>query len=281
MNFQIVIDALTKILYDIVNFIPKLVNGIIILLVGYVVALVVRWLISAVLRRVGFDPLVERAGLTGAMKGLGIKAPLSAILSQAVFVLLLLSFLITSTRIMGLEPVAQVFEKLLGFLPTILAALVVFLIGGVAAQFLGNTVTALAAGAGVNSPARLGRVVQYLVSIFVVIIALGVLGMDTALLVTAVTIMIGAFGLALSIALGLGARGVVRHILAGYYVRQRFRPGQPIAFEEVSGSVGGVGGVNTVVETSEGSVVLPNGLLLDSVVKSPQSTTGPATPPVG
>lgn len=271
MDFRIVVDALTKIVYDIVNFIPRLVNGLIILVVGYLVALVLRWVCGAALRRVGFDPLVERMGLTGALKGLGVKAPLSGILAQAVFALLLLSFLITSTRVMGLEPVAQVFEKLLAFLPTLLAALVVFLIGGVAAQFLGNTVTALAAGAGLNAPARLGKIVQYLVSLFVVIIALGVLGMDTALLVTVVTIMVGAFGLALSLALGLGARGVVRHVLAGYYVRQRFRPGQPIAYEGVSGAVGGVGGVNTVVETAEGAVVLPNGLLLESIVHSPQT----------
>ena len=275
MNFQVVVDALAKIVYDIVNFIPRLVNGLVILLVGCVVALVVRWLVRAVLRRAGFDPLVERAGLTGALKGLGVKAPLSGILAQAVFVLLLLSFLITSTRVMGLEPVAQVFEKLLAFLPTLIAALVVFLIGGVAAKFVGSTVTALSAGAGVNGPARLGKIVQYLVSLFVFIIALGVLGMDTALLVTAVTIMIGAFGLALSLALGLGARGVVRHVPAGYYVRQRFRPGQAIVYEDVSGAVG-VGGVNTLVETSDGAVVLPNGLLLESVVRSPQGPAGPS-----
>jgi small-conductance mechanosensitive channel len=279
MNFQVVIDALTRIVYDIVNFIPKLVNGLLILLVGYLVARLVRWIISVVLRRAGFDPLVERAGLTGALKGLGIKAPLSAILSQAVFVLLLLSFLITATRIMGLEPVARVFESLLAFLPTLIAALVVFLIGGVAAQFLGNTVTALASGTGLRAPARLGRIVQYLASVFVVIIALGVLGMDTALLVTAVTIMIGAFGLALSLALGLGARGVVRHIMAGYYVRQRFRPGQPIAFEEVSGSVSGVGGVNTLVETDNGSVLFPNGLLLEAIVRSPRPLGAPPEAP--
>ena len=270
MNFEVVIDALTKIVYDIANFIPKLVNGIIILLVGYLVARVIRWIVSGLLRRSGFDPLVERAGLTGALQGLGVKASLSSILSQAIFMLLLLSFLITSTRLMGLEPVAQIFEKLLAFLPTLIAALIVFLIGGVAAQFLGNTVTAMALGAGVNSPARLGQIVQYLISIFVVIIALGVLGMDTALLVTVVTLVIGAFALALSLALGLGARGVVRHILAGYYVRQRFQPGQPFAFEQTRGAVGSVGRANTLVETPEGSVILPNGLLLDSVITSPQ-----------
>lgn len=279
MNFQVVVDALSANIRDIINFIPKLVNGLIILVIGYIVARLLRRVFSAVLRRSGFDPMVERAGLTGALRGLGVKSPLSVILSQAIFALLLLSFLITSTRIMGLDPVAQVFEKLLAFLPTLIAALVVFLIGGVAAQFLGNTVTAFGAGAGINSPARLGKLVQYLVSIFVVIIALGVMGMDTVLMVTAVTIMIGAFGLALSLALGLGARGVVRHVLAGYYVRQRFQPGQRIAYESLSGTVNGVGGVNTVVDTNDGSFILPNGILLDSVIRMQRDPNPPPASP--
>lgn len=283
MNFHILIDALTQTVQNIVNFIPSLVNGLIILVVGYLVARLIGWAVRQVLRRAGFDPLVERVGLTGTLRGLGVSTPLSDILAQAVFALLLLSFLITSTRMMGLEPVAQLFERLLAFLPTLIAALIVFLLGGIAAQFVGNTVTALAAGAGVNSPGRLGKIVQYVISVFVLIIALGVMGVDTTMLVTAVTIMIAAFGLALGLALGLGARGVIRNVLAGYYVRQRFPVGRAIAFDEVSGSVSGVGGVNTVVETAEGAVVFPNGLLLDSVVRSPQvpPAARPETPDAG
>jgi small-conductance mechanosensitive channel len=265
MDFQVVTDALTKIVSDIVNFVPNLINGLIILVVGYLVARVVRWLVAAVLGRTGFDPAADRAGLTGALKGLGVTKPLSSMLAEAVFALLLLSFLITSTRIMGLEPVARVFEQILAFLPTLIAALVVFLIGGMAAQFVGGTVTAFAARKGVRKASALGGIVQGFASVFVVVITLGVLGMDTALLVTAVTILIGAFGLALSLALGLGARGVARHVLAGYYVRQRFE-GRAISFGEVSGTVSDVRAVNTLVETASGPVVLPNGLLLESVV---------------
>lgn len=272
MNFQVVIDALTKIVHDIINFIPNLVNGLIILVIGYLVARFIGWVAGYVLRRTGFDPLVERVGITGALRGLGISAPLSDIIAKAVFLLLLLSFLINATRLMGLVPVAQIFERILAFLPTLIAALIVFFLGGIAAQFAGNTVTALAAGANVNSPGRLGKLVQYVISVFVLIIALGVMGVDTTMLITAVTIMIAAFGLAVGLALGLGARGVIRNILAGYYLRQRFPVGRPIAFDEVSGAVGGIGGVNTIVETPEGSVVFPNSLLLDSVVSSPQPT---------
>jgi small-conductance mechanosensitive channel len=268
MSFQIVIDALTQIVRDIVNFIPKLVNGLIILVIGYLIALVISWIVGFILRRTKFDPLVERIGLTGSMRGLGVNIPLSTILTKVVFVLLLLSFLITASRLMGLAPVAQVFEKVLTFLPALIAALIVFFLGGMAAQFVGNMITNLAASSGISNPGRLGKIVQHLISLIVVIIALGVLGIDTALLVTAVTIMIAAFGLALGLALGLGGKRIVQHVLAGYYMRQRFTVGQSLKFEETTGTVGGIGGVNTVIDTPEGRVVLPNGLLMESVIHS-------------
>jgi small-conductance mechanosensitive channel len=275
MNFQVVIDALIKIFTDIVNFIPNLVNGLIILLVGYLIARLARWIFAASLRRLRFDPLVERTGITGSLRGLGIKTPLSQLVAQTVYALLLLSFFITATRLMGLEAVARLLEQLLNFLPNIVAALIIFLLGGIAAQFLGNLITAAATGVGLNAPGRLGRLVQYLISVFVVVLALGELGIDTAILVTTLTILIAAFGLAIGLALGLGARGVVLHILAGYYMRQRFPTGQPIAFEQVRGQVGSIGGVNTVVTTAEGDVVIPNGRLLESVVHAPRPASRP------
>ena len=127
--------------------------------------------------------------------------------------------------------------------------------------------------------ARLGRIIQYLVSLFVVVLALGQLGIDTAILVTAITIVIAAFGLALGLALGLGSRDVVHNILAGYYMRQRFPIGQPIELGDVRGAISTVGGVNTVVATADGTVVIPNGLLIDSIVHAPRAPEPPAAPP--
>jgi small-conductance mechanosensitive channel len=279
MNFQVVIDALTKIVTDIINFIPNLINGLIILLVGYLVARLVRWILLTALRRLRADRLIERTGVTGSLRGLGIKTPISQILAQTIFALLLLSFLITSTRLMGLEAVARVLEQLVSFLPNLIAAVIIFMLGGMAAQFVGNMVATVGAASGVASAARLGRIVQYLISLFVVVLALGQLGLDTAILVTAITIAIAAFGLALGLGLGLGARTVVANVLAGYYVRQRFPVGYPVIVNDVRGAVSAIGGVNTVVTSVDGgSVVVPNSFLLESLVRSPRPSA-PVAPP--
>ena len=270
MNFQVVIDSLTKIVTDIIHFIPNLVNGLIILMIGYLIARLVRWILGTALSKLKFDPLIERTGITGSLRGLGIKTPLSWVLAQTVFTFLLLSFLITSTRLIGLEAVAQLLERLLGFLPNIIAAVIIFLLGGVAAQFVGNLISNVGAVGGLTYAARVGRVVQYIISLFVVVLALGQLGVDAAILVTAITIAIAAFGLALGLALGLGARGLVYNVLAGYYIRQRFTTGRPVALADVSGEISTVGSVNTVLRTRDGEVVVPNSTLLEATVRSPR-----------
>jgi small-conductance mechanosensitive channel len=278
MNLQVVIDSLTKILTDILDFIPRFINGLIILLVGYLVARVLRWLVGTVLRRVQFDDLVERAGITGTLRGLGVRTPLSTISAQTVYVLLLLSFLITASRLMGLDAVAHLLEALLNYLPSVLAAGIVFVLGGIVAQWFGGLVGTVATGAGIAYGSRLGTVVHNVVSVFVVVIALGVLGVDTNILVTTLTILIAAFGLGIGLALGLGARPIVFHLLAGYYIRQRFPTGSRLTLDQVAGAVQSVGTVNTVVTNPAGATVIPNGVLLERVVQAP-APPPPEAPP--
>lgn len=272
MDVQIVIDALMQIVTDIITFLPNLVNGLIIILVGYFVSRIVRFVLRISLQRLKIDVLVERTGVMASLRNFGVQTPLSMLLAQTIFLLMLLSFLITATQLMGLVAVAQVLEQVLALLPSALAAMIVFLFGGFIAQIVGGLITAAASNVGLNYASRLGRLLQYLIMIVVVVLALGILGLDIALLITSLTIFIAAFGLAIGLALGLGARPLVYHILAGYYLRQRFPIGQSVTLEQeqIDGQISGLHGVNTVVTSQEEEIVIPNGRLLEQVVRSPK-----------
>jgi len=73
---------------DIVSFLPDVANGLIVLLVGYVIARIVSWLVRLVLARVGLDGLSERRGIAGGLRGLGIGLSPSRLIAQTVFGLL-------------------------------------------------------------------------------------------------------------------------------------------------------------------------------------------------
>jgi small-conductance mechanosensitive channel len=268
VNPQAVGNALTRMYSDIVSVLPDVVNGLIVLIVGYVIARIVGWLVRLVLTRAGLDDLSERRGIGSGLRGLRIGLTPSRLIAQTVFGLLFLSFAITAVRLMRFETVAVLLERLLDFLPNVIAALMVFLLGSMVARLAGNWVSLIAAASSLGYARQLGSLVQYVVTLFVMVLALGVLGIQVGLLVTAITIMIGAFGLVIGLALGLGARTIVYHILAGYYVRQRYQPGQTITLGQISGEVSGTGSVNTVVTTDEGSTIIPNGVLLEATVRA-------------
>jgi small-conductance mechanosensitive channel len=272
MDVQVVVNQLIQVVTDIINFIPRLLSGLIVLLIGYVIAAIIRWMLRFILKRLRFDAWIDQRGLGDALRGLGIARPLSDVAAQIVFILVILSFTITATRLMGLEPVAVVLEQILTYLPSAVAALIVFLAGSIAARIVGDVVNMIASGSGIGYSGRVGRLVQYLITIFVAVLALSTLGVETAVLITSITVFLAAFGLALGLALGLGARQIVYQILAGFYTRQRFVEGQTIVVQEIRGEVSSVGGTNTVVTTATGIVVIPNSLVFESIVESPQGS---------
>jgi small-conductance mechanosensitive channel len=221
---------------------------------------------------------MEQSGVAHSLRGVGVKTPLSRLAAQMVFLLLLLSFLVTAMRLMGLEAVAAVLQQLLDFLPTLVAALIVFLLGNIASQFVGDLVTTIASGNDLSYAGRLGRLIQYLLMIFVVVLAIGALGIETAILITALTIMIAAFGLALGLGFGLGSRNIIYQILSGYYVRQRFPTGQQVMIGDVQGEVSDIGSTSVVIRTATGAKVVPHSVLFEAVVDTLEGTAAETLP---
>jgi small-conductance mechanosensitive channel len=268
MDVQIIVDTLLEIYYNFVRAIPGFVTGVAVLLVGLLVSWVLRKVIVFLLRRLRFDEAVDRVGVTGVLRGIGLAKSLAEIIGQIVFWYVLLFFLISALRSMGLADLAEMIVLLLKYVPRAIGAVIMIILGGMGAKFTGDMVGNVALGAGMTFGRSLGRLIQYVISILVIVLAVGMLGIDTAILVSSITILIAAGGLALALAFGLGARSVVRHVVASYYVRQQFRPGQAVRVGDHEGKIAGISTVFTRLDTDEGSITVPNALFVEDVVPS-------------
>ncbi|HEX2911938.1 MAG TPA: hypothetical protein VH186_14110 [Chloroflexia bacterium] len=277
MNFQPVIDSLSKIVSDILDFIPRFINGLIILIVGYLVCLLVRAIARFILRRVHLDQLAERSGVTGAIQGLGIKAPLSEIFVQIIFFFLILSFATAAVRLMGLDAVAELLENVLRFVPKAISAALLLIFGSMLARFLGNTIAAVAESINITYSSALGKVIEYAVIAFTAILAISTLGVDTTILTSSFTILIASAGLAIALTFGLGSREAARNVIAGYYVRQNFRPGQQLSVGSYNGTIRATSGAYTIIETTDetgnaSTVSVPNALLLQEAIRGRENS---------
>ena len=112
------------------------------------------------------------------------------------------------------------------------------------------------------------------------------LGVDTTVLTTSLTIIVAAAGLAIALTFAFGARDSARNVIAGFYVRQNFRPGQRLTFGEYTGRVRSTSGAYTVLDVAgeggeDSTVALPNSLLIQNVVMGQEGTPTTSTQPEG
>ena len=284
MNFQPVIDSLIKTFTDIINFIPRMINGLIILLLGYLISALVRWILRFVFRSIRLDQLAERAGINNAMSGLGVRASLSNILAQIAFFFLLLSFATSAVSLVGLTALADLLQGVLHFIPRAISAAILVVFGSMLARFLCNAIIAVADNVNIAYGKALGKIIEYAIVAFVVVLAISTLGVDTTILTTSFTIIVAAAGLAIALTFASGSRESARNVIAGFYVRQNFRPGQRLTLGEYSGKVRSTAGAYTVLDTVNESgenttISLPNFMLLQAAVAGQEDTSNASTQP--
>jgi hypothetical protein len=111
---------------SVITFVPKLLAFLVILLVGILIAKLVEKLLNSILERVGFDRLVERGGVKQALARSKFDA--SDILAKIVFYMLVLITLQLAFGVFGPNPISNLLQGLIAFLPKLLVALLIIVI---------------------------------------------------------------------------------------------------------------------------------------------------------
>lgn len=271
MNFQPMIESLSKTIATIAAFIPLLINSLLILVVGYLISALVRWSLRFILQHIGLQQLADRVGLSHVLSRMGIRTSLPQLVARIVFFFLLLSFATAALRLMQFTTIANFLDNILLFVPRAISSALLILLGSLLARFLGNTTAAIAQNAHIFYGKALGKLVEYALVAFAIIIGISLLGVDTTILTTAFTIILAAAGFAIALTFSFGSRDAARNVIEGHYIRQRFRPGQQLTVGEYSGQLRSVSGAYTVLEERDEdgqsrTISLPNDLLIRQVV---------------
>jgi small-conductance mechanosensitive channel len=268
---QALVDSFTQAWTQVILLAPKMVAMVAVLVIGYVLA---RWfggLIAVVTDKIGLQTAAEKSGLAQSMHDVGIRRPVPGIVGGIVFWLLMSVFVMAAFNILGLQSVSNAMGEVVNYIPRLLVATVVVVIGLLAATFLRGVVATSADRVGLSYAEYLAGGCYWVLSILTFIAAFNQLGIQFALLEK--LILIGSAGLAAGFALafGLGGRDVMAGILAGYYVRQRLQAGDQVSVAGFEGTVREVGPVATIVETKENGLVsrhsIPNSRMLQEAVR--------------
>jgi len=219
-------ELLRRITTDVMAWLPALAGALALLLVGWLAAWLTQAFLGGLLRGLGVDRLARRAGASDVLSGSGLDPSVAKMIARLVYWIVLLVFVLAAAESLGLRGVAGTMEGLVAYLPKVLAAGLVLLVGGLIARVVGEAAGALATRSGGRAGPALGQAVRYVLIIFVVILALEQLGVQTPLLTAAAVAVIAATALGVAVAFGLGSRELARNIMAGFHAKDEFAPGQ-------------------------------------------------------
>ena len=262
------VASLTNIWEGIVGFVPNLIIAALIMLIGYIVSVALRWISTLILRRIHFDTLCEKTGLTEMSLSVGLSSAPSRMCGRLVFYGVMLMFFTIAVDLLGLDNLTQAVHSFIAYLPNAVGALVILIFGLVLANFVRGAVQGAAERVGLEYGSALGGVVFAALLIVIGTMVVGQLQLETVLVNRAIEIFLLAAGAAVAIALGFGTRDTAKHIVAGVYVRESFKPGSIITVGDLQGELMAVEKVNTKLRASDGGIiVIPNAQLIEAKVQ--------------
>jgi hypothetical protein len=198
------VDALTRLM-------PRLVITLVVVALGWIIAILLRTIVRAVLGWLKFNRGADRLGISGPLKAAGLP-PADALVGSIVFWLVWIGFLLSGIDVLGFQSLQGLLSRFAAFVPQLIVAITILVIGFVIANFAWRATLLAAVNAHVPSPRVLGGAVRFLVMTIVVAMALDQAGVARTVVITAFAIAFGGVVLALAIATGIGASGLARRM---------------------------------------------------------------------
>ena len=213
-NFgEAVISALGHALDIVLVFVPLLLGFLLILLVGYIIAAALSKAVTFLLRKIGFDNLANRIGLSRLEQNMGVRLDAAGILGKIVFWFIFLVFLVPATNALGLTAVSGILNTMIAYIPNVFVAILVLFLGTLAATFVADIVRGATASTNIGNSNLFANVARYAIIGFAALIALEQLQIAPALLNILFTAIIGALAIAFGLAFGLGGQDAARRWL--------------------------------------------------------------------
>lgn len=195
-------------------FLPQLMAAIVLLFVGWLVAKLVRAGMVKLLHALQFDKLSERSGVEAFLKQGQLEVSLSGLLAGLMYWLIILIVIVTVSNSLGLHIVAELFNRIVLYIPNIIVAIFVLVLGAILARFINRLIFAYLNNIGVQGALTISTLSEYATLIFVFFVALEQLNIGRELLTAAFIIGFGAVGLAFALAFGLGGRDWAAGVIA-------------------------------------------------------------------
>lgn len=264
---ELLFSSLKSLTDTVMAAIPSIVGALVMLLVGWLVAKSVAFIVVKILRNLNFDKLAERPPFQEYIERANIKTKPSEVVRKFIYWTLYLLFIVTAAETLGLEVVSSEISKLIAYLPQLFAALVIFVIGIYIITFIRDFIRAATASMGMSAGKFISGLVFYLMFTILVLTTLDQAGIDTSIITANLNIIMAAVLFSFALAYAFASREILSNILASFFSRKLFEIGQEIELDDLRGVIEEIGTTSVKIRTRDELLIVPTQHLLNNRVK--------------
>jgi hypothetical protein len=236
---------------------PNVIGAIVVLLVGWLVAKVVSKALSKLLAAIKIDRYADKINETEFATKSGLRLHISQFLAKLVYWVLMLVFIMMATEVLGMEIISNMVGDLIAYLPRLLSALVLFILGIYLAEFIKNIVLAACTALGIPSAKIIATFIFYLVFLTLTISAMAQASIDTALITSNLTVILGGVILAFAIGYGFASRDTMANFIASFYSKSKVKVGDVISIDGSKGRVVAMDSASITLQTETKLIIVP------------------------
>jgi hypothetical protein len=225
-SFGIHLEPLRAILFQIGAFLPRLLIALVVVVAGWLLAKLARFTVVRGLRAINFPVLTERAGLDNFLRQGGTLGDTTSLFGVLVYWLVILAALLIAFNGLGLTYITDLLTRVVWFVPNVFVALLILAFGAYFARFVGDTVTTYGRNIKLQDAVFLGKLAQYAILIFVVLIALDQIKVGGDIVRESFLVILAGVVFALALAFGLGGKDWAAERIEQWWPRERRDPAE-------------------------------------------------------
>ena len=242
-----------------IDYLPNLIGALLLLLLGWIVARIVRTVAIRLMR--GFDWFAGKLKIAGTQHSSKVSENSALVIGSILYWVTFLFFLTFAASLLGMSMFANWLSNLVDYLPNIVSGVLIVCAGIIVSNLIFQAVLTTTTGINESQRTLVARAAQVFMLLILVLIGVDQIGIDITVIVIILSVGVGALLGGLSIAFSLGARTLVSNLIGIRYLNPDYRIGEHIRVGDIEGTVLEITSVAIVLDSVQGRVTIPARIL--------------------
>ncbi|HFA48815.1 MAG TPA: mechanosensitive ion channel [Bacteroidetes bacterium] len=252
-----ILKIVQEVLMKFASALPNVIGAIVILVIGWLIAKIISKALQKVFETIKIDRFGDKLNETEFATKANFKVKVSTFLSKLIYYVFMLVVVMMATDVLGMPVVSSMVSDLISYLPRLLSAIVLFVLGIYLAEFIKNIVLAACTALAIPSAKIIATFVFYLIFLTLTISAMAQASIDTALITSNLTVILGGVILAFSIGYGFASRDTMANFIASFYSKNKVKVGDLVSIDGSSGKVIAMDSISLTLQAEGKIIIIP------------------------